>query len=157
MTANLSDAVVAIRKSHNVASRLTPGRIGHLLQSEETPSDLNIVTHSKYAIDAKGSYTFEGGVEHEATEDPTTEKGENLAPFSLEDIRLKLPRGAQKIWLISLLMLTPGGLTCLIGRVGTGKSALLQGLLGEMRQTTGRTVFSGPISYGTHRVEAGSR
>jgi len=44
---------------------------------------------------------------------------------------------------------------CVVGRVGTGKSALLQGLLGEMRQVSGHTVFSGAVGYGESRLRAG--
>jgi ABC-type branched-subunit amino acid transport system ATPase component len=37
---------------------------------------------------------------------------------------------------------------CVVGRVGTGKSALLAGLIEEMRKTRGRVVLGGQVSYG---------
>lgn len=42
----------------------------------------------------------------------------------------------------------PGALVCVVGRVGTGKSALLSGLLGDMRHSKGETVFCDTVSYG---------
>ena len=41
-----------------------------------------------------------------------------------------------------------GALVCVVGRVGTGKSALLLGMINEMRQTRGHTLFGGTVSYG---------
>ena len=41
-----------------------------------------------------------------------------------------------------------GALVCVVGRVGTGKSALLLGLINEMRQTQGQVTFGGNVSYG---------
>jgi ABC-type transport system involved in cytochrome bd biosynthesis fused ATPase/permease subunit len=110
------------------------------------PSGLDIVPHSKYAIDAKGSYAFERGLGDEDGDDKPAEADAGAEPFSIEDARLKLPRGTRKSQQAGRLI--ADGLTCVTGRVGTGKSALLQGLLGEVRQVTGRTVFSGPVSYG---------
>ncbi|ORY22828.1 ABC transporter type 1, transmembrane domain-containing protein [Naematelia encephala] len=60
------------------------------------------------------------------------EKQEEGVPFSLRDIDLKVPRGA---------------LVCIVGRVGTGKTALLSGFINEMKQVRGRVTFGGPISY----------
>jgi ATP-binding cassette subfamily C (CFTR/MRP) protein 1 len=38
-------------------------------------------------------------------------------------------------------------LVCVVGRVGTGKSSFLLGLINEIRQTYGRTVLGGTVSY----------
>lgn len=35
----------------------------------------------------------------------------------------------------------------MVGRVGTGKSSLLLGMINEMRRTRGRVIFGGPVSY----------
>lgn len=54
-------------------------------------------------------------------------------PFTLSGIDLAIPRGAFVV---------------VVGRIGSGKSALLQALIGEMRQTAGSNVrFGGSISY----------
>jgi len=38
-------------------------------------------------------------------------------------------------------------LVCIVGRVGTGKSSLLLGLLNEIRQTKGHIRLGGTVSY----------
>jgi ABC-type transport system involved in cytochrome bd biosynthesis fused ATPase/permease subunit len=34
-----------------------------------------------------------------------------------------------------------------VGKVGTGKTALLLGMINEMRRLNGKTLFGGPVSY----------
>ncbi|KAJ7064111.1 ABC protein [Mycena amicta] len=55
-------------------------------------------------------------------------------PFRLDSISMTVPRGA---------------LVAIVGRVGSGKSSLLQGLIGEMRvaATEGGWTFSGCVAY----------
>ena len=48
--------------------------------------------------------------------------------FKLNDIDVNIPRGS---------------LTAIVGSIGSGKSSLLQGLMGEMRRTEGKVIFSG--------------
>ncbi|KAF7289946.1 ABC protein [Mycena indigotica] len=58
-----------------------------------------------------------------------------LEPFGLREITMHVPRGT---------------LSAIVGRVGSGKSSLLQGLIGEMRQSAGGTkgwAFGGPVAY----------
>lgn len=58
-----------------------------------------------------------------------------MKPFTLTDINLQIKRGS---------------FVCIFGRIGSGKTALLEGLLGEMRQTRGLPVrFNGLISLVT--------
>ncbi|KAJ7833819.1 hypothetical protein B0H13DRAFT_2428014 [Mycena leptocephala] len=57
---------------------------------------------------------------------------EAAPPFALHDITLSIPRGT---------------LVAIVGRVGSGKSSLLQGLIGEMRTTAGKWAFSGSVAY----------
>lgn len=52
--------------------------------------------------------------------------------FHLDNVELEIPRGA---------------LVAIVGSVGSGKSSLLQGLLGEMRRTAGKVSFGGSIGY----------
>ena len=52
--------------------------------------------------------------------------------FQLRDISMSVPRGQ---------------LVAVVGAVGSGKSSLLQGLIGEMRMTTGNVVFGGSVGY----------
>ncbi|ORX38364.1 P-loop containing nucleoside triphosphate hydrolase protein [Kockovaella imperatae] len=51
--------------------------------------------------------------------------------FEVRDIDLSIPRGS---------------LTAIVGPIGSGKSSLLQGLMGEMRRTEGKVSFSGRTS-----------
>ncbi|KAL8287248.1 hypothetical protein RQP46_003700 [Phenoliferia psychrophenolica] len=60
------------------------------------------------------------------------EKSNEKAPFELRGIDMVVPRGA---------------LVCIVGSVGSGKSSLLQALIGEMRKIEGEVVFGGSTSY----------
>ncbi|KIM43746.1 hypothetical protein M413DRAFT_443652 [Hebeloma cylindrosporum] len=57
---------------------------------------------------------------------------EEEPPFSLKDLKLEVPRGA---------------FVAIVGRVGSGKSSVLQALIGEMRRTKGEVVFGGSVAY----------
>ena len=52
--------------------------------------------------------------------------------FQVRDISLEIPRGT---------------LVAIIGSVGSGKTSLLQGLIGEMRKTSGNITFGGSVGY----------
>lgn len=52
--------------------------------------------------------------------------------FGLEQIDFKVPRGQ---------------LLAIVGAVGSGKTSLLQGLIGEMRKTEGSVRFGGSLAY----------
>lgn len=52
--------------------------------------------------------------------------------FKVTDVTMTIPRGQ---------------LVAIVGPVGSGKSSLLQGLIGEMRKTAGSVVFGGSIAY----------
>jgi ABC-type glutathione transport system ATPase component len=52
--------------------------------------------------------------------------------FRMKDINLEIPRG---------------GLVAIVGPVGTGKTSLLQGIIGEMRKTAGSVEFGGSVGY----------
>ncbi|KAL7422108.1 hypothetical protein Q5752_002751 [Cryptotrichosporon argae] len=147
----VSDAAVAV------------GRIGVALRAEELKSDIKIDVTSKYGINVVGDFAFDSskppdsgkrghGMKDRAAikEMKKKEKAEKKArkagapapppakptddgvPFSLRGIELKVPRGS---------------LVCVVGRVGTGKTALLSGMINEMKQTRGSVTFGGPVSY----------
>ena len=54
------------------------------------------------------------------------------APFSVRNLNLKIPRGK---------------LYAMVGPVGSGKTSILSGLLGEMKRTSGTVRFGGKIAY----------
>jgi ABC-type glutathione transport system ATPase component len=45
------------------------------------------------------------------------------------------------------LIIPRGRLVAIVGAVGSGKSSLLQGLIGEMKKTAGSVVFGGSVAY----------
>ncbi|KAH8822118.1 multidrug resistance-associated ABC transporter [Flagelloscypha sp. PMI_526] len=53
-------------------------------------------------------------------------------PFSLSDLKLSVPRGA---------------FHAIVGSIGSGKSSILEALVGEMRKTQGWVRFGGDIAY----------
>lgn len=53
-------------------------------------------------------------------------------PFQLKNISMQVQRGS---------------LVAIVGRVGSGKSSLLQAIIGEMRRVTGSVTFGGKIAY----------
>ncbi|KAF5370179.1 hypothetical protein D9757_010634 [Collybiopsis confluens] len=55
-----------------------------------------------------------------------------MDPFQVRDINMKVPRRS---------------LVAIVGGVGSGKSSLLQGLVGEMRKTSGEFSFGGRVAY----------
>jgi ATP-binding cassette subfamily C (CFTR/MRP) protein 1 len=63
------------------------------------------------------------GVEDEAMND---------LPFLLQDVKINIARGA---------------FVAIIGKIGSGKSSLMQGMIGEMRRTRGSVTFGGPVAY----------
>ncbi|KZO98301.1 multidrug resistance-associated ABC transporter [Calocera viscosa TUFC12733] len=65
--------------------------------------------------------------EEKEDQDPNGRK-----PFALKDIDLKVPRGS---------------FIAIVGKVGSGKSSLLQALIGEMRRTRGQIVYGGSTAY----------
>ncbi|KZT03607.1 multidrug resistance-associated ABC transporter [Laetiporus sulphureus 93-53] len=61
------------------------------------------------------------------------EDGEkNEKPFELKDFNFKVPRGS---------------FVAVLGPIGSGKSSLLQALIGEMRRVSGHATFSSQIAY----------
>ena len=57
---------------------------------------------------------------------------EKAEVFKFQKTNLKIPRGQ---------------VVAIVGPVGSGKSSLLQGLIGEMRRETGSVKFGGSVSY----------
>ncbi|KAJ7036806.1 multidrug resistance-associated ABC transporter [Mycena alexandri] len=158
----LSDALVAFK------------RIGSFLLAEELPDPYEIDTARTNAVDLDASFTWEtagkvdakfgpgaGGKKEKAIAKaaakanakanakakgkkgevlPMSEKGtpgtmtpaEDEKPFELKDLKLSVPKGS---------------FVAIVGKVGSGKSSILQAMIGEMRRTSGTVVFGGTIAY----------
>ncbi|KAJ4474268.1 multidrug resistance-associated ABC transporter [Lentinula aciculospora] len=64
------------------------------------------------------------------TDDATTKEEEE--PFALKNLKFNIPKGS---------------FVAIVGTVGSGKSSILNALIGEMRRTRGEVVFGGTVSY----------
>ncbi|KAG2075302.1 ABC protein, partial [Suillus decipiens] len=58
--------------------------------------------------------------------------GKDTPPFQVKNVTMTIPRGQ---------------LVAVVGPVGSGKSSLLQGLIGEMRKVSGHVSFGGRVGY----------
>ncbi|TFK36263.1 multidrug resistance-associated ABC transporter [Crucibulum laeve] len=68
----------------------------------------------------------------DGTEKVKEKEKEDEKPFELNDLHLTIPKGA---------------FVAIVGRVGCGKSSVLQALIGEMRRTRGDVTFAGSVAY----------
>ncbi|KAJ7123757.1 multidrug resistance-associated ABC transporter [Mycena epipterygia] len=152
----LSDALVAL------------GRIGKFLTAEELPEPYPIDYELKNAVNVDASFTWEtagkleepkfgpgagggGARKGKAKGKAKGKKGavlptaadsnapsgtatpvEDEKPFELQNLKFSVPKGA---------------FVAIVGRVGSGKSSILQALIGEMRRTSGTVEFGGSIAY----------
>ncbi|KAG2138357.1 ABC protein [Suillus clintonianus] len=85
--------------------------------------------------DAGEASSSKKGNDRSAKEDLAKEKpvlGMDAPLFKVKDITMAIPRGQ---------------LVAVVGPVGSGKSSLLQGLIGEMRKVSGHVSFGGRVGY----------
>jgi ABC-type transport system involved in cytochrome bd biosynthesis fused ATPase/permease subunit len=82
---------------------------------------------------AKGKKEMKGGEKEKQNEEEHAHEPDE-PPFALHDIMLSIPRGT---------------LAVVAGRMGSGKTSLLQGLVDEMRttDTRGKWAFGGSVAY----------
>ncbi|TFK50066.1 multidrug resistance-associated ABC transporter [Heliocybe sulcata] len=162
--AGATDAVVALQ------------RISRFLVSEELEEPYSVDEGSKDAVRVKGSFEWETaggpgaaggkfdaggrgrgrgrgkggrkgrgvfGRKKRGEVLPTTGDGkegegekkkgkEEEKPFGLKDVEVRIPKGS---------------FVAIVGQVGTGKSSLLQAMIGEMRKTSGEVTFGGSVAY----------
>lgn len=115
----LPRALSAITDSRNAFHRLSA-----VFEAELMPENaFTIDRDQEYALDVQDT-TFEW---------EETQGGEtNNKLFQVRDITMQVKRGS---------------LIAVVGRVGSGKSSLLQGLIGEMRMLSGKVTFGGEVAY----------
>lgn len=108
----------------------TPKAKRRLFAKKPKPDAAHVRIAAKPRPNLTEAASFQGGdimaEGDEEREDPTQSQ-----IFKLKDIDLSIPRGS---------------LTAIVGAIGSGKSSLLQGLVGEMRRTDGKVTFSGTTS-----------
>jgi len=125
----LPNSLSTITDAASACKRLVP-----VFLADELPErTIQIVEDNKYALEVKNaSFEWEAGSQRTGgkakRKEEKSEKAEleEEKPFRLEDISLSVPSGS---------------LLCVVGTVGSGKSSLLQGLVGEMRRTDGMVTF----------------
>ncbi|EPQ54017.1 ABC transporter [Gloeophyllum trabeum ATCC 11539] len=119
------------------------GRIYDVFEAE-TLTDTKVVEDDlPYAIEVEdASFTWDAPPEAVSDEKAKKgKKGKSTAPtavvdkgeiFQLKGINMTVERGK---------------LVAIVGPVGTGKTSLLEGLIGEMRRTSGTVKFGGTVGY----------
>ncbi|KAG6916302.1 hypothetical protein DXG01_007459 [Tephrocybe rancida] len=147
---SLTDSLVALR------------RISKFLLAEELAEPYLIDDEQKAAVSVNADFTWEtagkldgdkfglGGKNRkkgkkEKKTDPvlpttvdsaraSTAEGskEDEKPFELKDLKFSVPKGS---------------FVAIVGRVGSGKSSVLQAMIGEMRKTKGEVLFGGSAAY----------
>ncbi|KAG0701997.1 ABC protein [Suillus ampliporus] len=84
---------------------------------------------------ARGSDGPESGKDKNMKEDKAKDKpvpGKDAPLFRVKNVTMSIPRGQ---------------LVAVVGPIGSGKSSLLQGLIGEMKKVSGHVTFGGRIGY----------
>ena len=101
-----------------------------------TSNSLVIDNDLKWAVQLESAtFEWEETVSTESCEDYSNEKEasqQDLLPFRVHDITMNVQRGT---------------LVAVVGRVGSGKSSLLSGLIGQMRKVSGSVTFGGRVAY----------
>lgn len=101
-----------------------------------TGSSLVIDNDLKWAVQLESAtFEWEEVLSTESYEDHIDEKEasqSDLLPFRVHDITMHVQRGT---------------LVAVVGRVGSGKSSLLSGLVGQMRKVSGSVTFGGRVAY----------
>ncbi|KAG9103477.1 hypothetical protein FRC06_010585, partial [Ceratobasidium sp. 370] len=168
-------------------------RISKFLTSEELEDEFEVQPEGKYAVDIRGTFTWErGGAPVDAksktkgkkaaaaktteVEAPKLDK-EALAKKKAEDQEKKAkekekkrrekqrlaqkkkgidpndssdeePVGPEPFKLVDVnLQIPKGSFVGIAGKIGSGKSSLLQAMTGEMRRTTGKVILGGTTAY----------
>lgn len=82
--------------------------------------------------EGKGKKKDRRSSKHAPISAPAPDEVKEEVMFKLRNIDLKIPRGQ---------------LVAIVGAVGSGKTSLLQGLIGDMRKTEGSVRFGGSVAY----------
>lgn len=98
--------------------------------SKEQPTLPAPATASDPTSGASGRSSTTAAIDSEAKKEK--KENDDEKPFALEDISLQVPKGS---------------FVAIVGRVGSGKSSLLQSLVGEIRKKEGKVVFGGSVAY----------
>ncbi|KAJ7100917.1 multidrug resistance-associated ABC transporter [Mycena belliarum] len=128
-------------------------RIGKFLVAEELaePYAIDGTLDTAVKVDASFAWEVAATLEGDKTdESPQPKKGKQAKVEVLPTVAEKSAPGATEkpFELNNLHLAVPkGAFVAIVGRVGSGKSSILQALIGEMRRTSGTVQLGGSISY----------
>ncbi|KAK0199743.1 multidrug resistance-associated ABC transporter [Desarmillaria ectypa] len=141
----ISDALVAL------------GRISKFLTAEELSNQYIVDERSKHAVEVDGTFTWETVERPDSVKlapprsrKPEKEKTGSVLPLSKAEVDDASSHTAadQPFELQDLHMtVLRGSFVAIVGRVGSGKSSILQALIGEMRRIKGEVIFGGSVAY----------
>ncbi|KAK0242171.1 multidrug resistance-associated ABC transporter, partial [Armillaria nabsnona] len=134
------------------------GRVSKFLTAEELPTEYVINEHSNLAVEVNGTFTWEiaeqlDGVKlasalRDKPEKRNKQKIEDKLPISKADVDGTSSYTSQPFELQDLCMtVLKGSFVAIVGRVGSGKSSILQALTGGMRRVKGEVIFGGSVAY----------
>ncbi|KAL1734118.1 P-loop containing nucleoside triphosphate hydrolase protein [Schizophyllum commune] len=148
------------------------GRLSKFYLAEELDDPYLIDADRKNAVDVDGDFTWESTAEEgkaaDAKPDEAAAKPDEAADMSsamtkTEDEKVAGSSAGEKgkekeekdekpadpvFQLENLKMSVPkGAFVAIVGPIGSGKSSILQALIGEMRRTRGEVVFGGSVAY----------
>ncbi|KAF5371833.1 hypothetical protein D9615_009539 [Tricholomella constricta] len=123
----LPRALSATADARNALARLTPVFYAEVMED----ISFTVVPDQEYALEAI-NVTFEWEIFASQPTEAASDANTPIPPFQVRDINMRVSRGS---------------LVAIVGRVGSGKSSLLQGLIGEMRLVGGTFSFGGRVSY----------
>ncbi|SCV70351.1 BQ2448_1745 [Microbotryum intermedium] len=147
----LPNSLSTIADANSALKRLTP-----VFTAETLPEAHTVSEDSKTALTVQGAdFEWESATPPSKDAEKNNNKKELPSPTAspkladtekLDSIVEEAPAPPSRLHDISLDV-PRGQLLCVVGPVGSGKSSLLQGLLGEMRKTRGQVVWGGSVSY----------
>ncbi|KAK7454037.1 hypothetical protein VKT23_011548 [Stygiomarasmius scandens] len=154
---SMSDALVAL------------GRIQSFLAAEELAEPYKVDYELKHAVEVDGDFTWEtaGKIEESkfsrgsgagagrggrSGRGGSSNRGRNkggVLPVNATITAQSQPKAEEKPFELKDLKFTipKGSFVAIVGRVGSGKSSILQALIGEMRRTRGAVTFGGSCAY----------
>ena len=109
-------------------------RISELLLAEEVHSYVEKMDKTyELGIEIRnGTFTWETDSSEKAASPSTDESNAKVEDYSIQDITMLVPKGK---------------LVALVGPVGSGKSTVLQSLVGETKNIQGNVRVSGAVGY----------
>jgi ATP-binding cassette subfamily C (CFTR/MRP) protein 1 len=124
----LPRALSATADARNALARLQ----GIFHAELRTDDALHIDEELKWALQVQdASFVWEESASSNDA-DPSDVGRNSAVPFKVQGIDMNVQRGS---------------LVAVVGRVGSGKSSLLMGLIGEMRKISGSISFGGRVAY----------